>query len=97
MGEKDVLRMKVAHNKEWKGLKNLINTGALDSVSQLSLNIKMGDPEMWDEYRTILLGIKKAGFFPFYVAKQPAADFLKIQEGAQALYSHYEVSYGNDS
>jgi len=93
----DVLRMKVGSNFEWKGLRNLINTGALEDVSQLSLNLQMADPTMWDEYKFILSGIKKAGFFPFYVAKQPAADYLKIQEGSSALYSAYEVSYGNDS
>ncbi|KAL1525477.1 hypothetical protein AB1Y20_020333 [Prymnesium parvum] len=95
-GKVDVLRMKVSGNMEWKGLKNLINTGGLESVRQLSINMHMTDPSMWGEYRLILTSLKKAGFFPFYVAKQPNADYLKIQEGPQALYSRYEVSYGSD-
>ena len=56
----DVLRMKVSTNKEWKGLKNLINTGALEDVRQISMNMHMRDPEMWSEYKLILGGIKKA-------------------------------------
>ncbi|KAL3918995.1 MAG: hypothetical protein SGPRY_005794 [Prymnesium sp.] len=93
----DVLRMRVFTNMEWKSLKNLINSGAIQTVRQLSLNLYMGVPTMWHEYRLILSGLKKAGFFPFYVSKQPDADYLKIQEGAQALYSRYEVSFGSDN
>eukprot|EP00308_Calcidiscus_leptoporus_P020807 CAMPEP_0119357818 /NCGR_PEP_ID=MMETSP1334-20130426/6141_1 /TAXON_ID=127549 /ORGANISM="Calcidiscus leptoporus, Strain RCC1130" /LENGTH=52 /DNA_ID=CAMNT_0007372155 /DNA_START=75 /DNA_END=233 /DNA_ORIENTATION=- len=49
---------------------------------------------MWEEYKTILTGLKSAGFSPFYVAKQPDAEYLKVQEGGQSLHSRYEVAYG---
>ena len=50
---------------------------------------------MWDEYKTILNGVRTSGFVPFYVAKQTGASFLKVQEGSLSLYSAYEVGYGN--
>ena len=42
----DVLRLKVSANKEWKGLKNLINTGVIQDIGQLSLNIHLSDNTM---------------------------------------------------
>lgn len=50
---------------------------------------------MWEEYKTILNGVRSSGFHPYYVAKQAGAQYLKVQEGATQLYSAYEVSYGN--
>ena len=47
----DVLRLPVATRPQWKTLKNLINTGAIQDIRQLSLNIAMEDDDMWEEYR----------------------------------------------
>jgi len=91
----DVLRLKVSSNHEWKVLKNLVNTGVLGEIRQLSLNLRMEDRTMWDEYKTILNGVRAAGFHPYYSVKQNGANYLKVQEGSQSLYSAYEVSYGN--
>jgi len=91
----DVLRLKISANKEWKGLKNLINTGVIQDIGQLSLNIHLSDNEMWEEYKDILVGLKSAGFLPFYVARQPNAEYLKVQEGSLSLYNKYEASFGN--
>ena len=91
----DVLRLKASSNLEWKGLKNLVNTGTIQDIRQLSLNLNMGDPSMWEEYKYVLTGIRAAGFLPFYVAKQPDAEYLRVQEGSQALYSKYEVAWSN--
>ncbi len=49
----------------------------------------------WDEYRTVLNGVRAAGFHPFYVKQQVGAVYLKVQEGSTSLHSAYEVSYGN--
>jgi len=91
----DVLRLKVSGPKEWKGLKNLINTGVIQDIGQLSLNVHLADNDMWEEYKEILMGLKTAGFLPFYVARQPNAEYLKVQEGSLSLYSRYEVGFGN--
>ena len=91
----DVLRLKVATLHEWKVLKNLVNTGTIQEIRQLSLNVRMDDPSMWEEYRMILNGVRAAGFHPYYVQKQVGAEFLKVQEGSTSLYSAYEASYGN--
>lgn len=93
----DVLRLKVATKHEWKVLKNLVNTGALTDIFQVSLNLRMEDHDMWEEYRTVLNGVRAAGFFPFYVKPQAGSTYLKVQEGKHMLYSAYEVAYGNDS
>ena len=90
-----MLRLKVSTSMEWKGLKNLINTGTIQDIRQLSLNLQMADMTMWEEYKYVINGLRTAGFFPFYVSKQPDADYLKVQEGSQSLYNRYEVSYGN--
>ena len=47
----DVLRLKVSTVQEWKGLKNLINTGTIQEIRQLSLNIHFKDEDMWNEYK----------------------------------------------
>ena len=47
------------------------------------------------EYKLILNGIKSAGFLPFYVSRQPNAEYLKVQEGSITLFNRYEVAYGN--
>ena len=91
----DVLRLRVGTLHEWKVLKNLVNTGTIQEIRQLSLNLKMEDPTMWEEYRTILMGLRGAGFVPFFVRQQVGAQYLKVQEGSTQLYSAYEVSYGN--
>ena len=91
----DVLRLKVGTNHEWKVLKNLVNTGVLQEIRQLSLQLKMENSDMWEEYKTILNGVRGAGFHPHYVSKQAGATYLKVQEGSTQLYSSYEVSYGN--
>lgn len=91
----DVLRLKVSTNKEWKGLKNLVNTGVIQEVGQLSLNLHLSDDDMWEEYKLILAGIKTAGFLPFYVTRQPNAEYLNVQEGKTTLFNRYEVGYGN--
>lgn len=91
----DVLRLKVGTNHEWKVLKNLINTGTINEVRQLSLNIGFHDPTMWEEYKLVLNGLRQAGFAPFYIRQQEGAIYLKVQEGAHSLFSAYEVSYGN--
>ena len=90
-----MLRLHARSNAEWKTLKNLINVGAIQEVRQLSLNIQMEEEDMWEEYRYILTSLRGAGFVPYYVAKQPTAKYLQVQEGTQSLYSRYEVSYGN--
>ena len=82
-------------NHEWKVLKNLVNTGVLGEIRQLSLHLRMEDRTMWDEYKTILNGVRSAGFHPYHVLKQTGAAYLKVQEGSHQLYSAYEVSYGN--
>jgi hypothetical protein len=91
----DVLRLKVGSNHEWKVLKNLVNTGVLQEIRQLSLHIRMEDRTMWDEYKTILNGVRAAGFHPHYAVKQAGAQYLKVQEGGNQLYSAYEIAYGN--
>jgi len=93
----DVLRLKVGTMHEWKVLKNLVNTGTIQDIRQLSLNLRMEDPTMWEEYRTILNGVRAAGFHPFYVKQQVGAVYLRVQEGQHSLYSAYEVAYGNDN
>ena len=90
-----MLRLKVSTNKEWKGLKNLVNTGVIQEVGQLSLNLHLSDDSMWEEYKLILSGIKTAGFLPFYVTRQPNAEYLNVQEGKTTLFNRYEVGYGN--
>ena len=52
----DVLRLRVVSNHEWKVLKNLVNTGVLTEIRQLSLHLRMEDRTMWEEYKTILTG-----------------------------------------
>ena len=94
-GHVDVLRLNVRSNAEWKTLKNLINVGAVQDVRQLSLALTMEEDDMWEEYRYILAALRGAGFVPYYVAKQPTAKYLQVQEGLKSLYSRYEVSYGN--
>ena len=47
----DVLRLKVGSNHEWKVLKNLVNTGVLQEIRQLSLHLRMDDPTMWEVRR----------------------------------------------
>ena len=37
----------------------------------------------------------RAGFVPFYVDRQPNAEYLKVQEGALSLYNKYEAGFGN--
>lgn len=91
----DLLRMKVSSPLEWKGLKNLLNLGIMEDIRQLSLNIHLKDDDMWEEYKSILTGLRSAGFIPFYVSKQPNAEYLKVQEGTQSLHSRYEIAYGN--
>jgi hypothetical protein len=91
----DVLRLKVGSNHEWKVLKNLVNTGTLGDIRQLSLHLRMEDRTMWEEYRTILNGVRSAGFHPYYAMRQTGANYLKVQEGSNQLYSAYEMSYGN--
>jgi hypothetical protein len=66
----DVLRLKVGSNHEWKVLKNLVNTGVLGEIRQLSLHLRMEDRTMWDEYKTILNSVRSAGFHPYYSTKQ---------------------------
>ena len=92
----DVLRLKVGSNHEWKVLKNLVNTGSIQQIRQLSLNLRMEDASMWEEYRAVLNSVRSAGFYPFYVRAQIGASYLKVQEGSHSLYSAYEVSYGNN-
>ena len=91
----DVLRLKISSAHEWKVLKNLVNTGVLQEIRQVSIHMRMEDRTMWEEYKYILNGVRGAGFHPFYVTKQTGAAYLKVQEGSQSLYSAYEVSYGN--
>ena len=90
-----MLRVQVGSNHEWKVLKNLVNTGVLQEIRQLSLNLRMESADMWEEYKTVLNGVRSAGFHPYYVVKQHAANYLKVQEGSTQLFSAYEVSYGN--
>ena len=78
-----------------EGLKNLVNTGALADIRQLSLHMRMEDSTMWEEYKTILTGVRSAGFHPHYVQKQSGATYLKVQEGKTQLFTAYEVAYGN--
>ena len=75
------LRLKVSSNSR-EGLKNLVNTGTIQDIRQLSLNLNMGDPSMWEEHKYVLTGIR-GGFLPFYVAKQPDAEYLRVQEGSR--------------
>ena len=72
-----------------------MNTGTLGDIRQLSLHVRMEDRTMWDEYRTILNGVRSAGFHPYYAMRQTDANYLKVQEGSNQLYSAYEMSYGN--
>ena len=47
----DVLRMTVFSMRQWRVLKSLVNSGSLDSVLQLSLNMTFSDVTMWSEYQ----------------------------------------------
>ena len=87
----DVLRLKISSAHEWKVLKNLVNTGVLSEIRQLSINLRMDDRLMWEEYKTVLTGVRSAGFHPYYVTKQTARPTSRW-EGSQGLYSAYEVT-----
>ena len=91
----DLLRLYLDAALDWKALKNLINSGSLRQVRQLSLSLELRDDDMWDEYRIILTSLRAAGFVPFYIVKQPTARFLALQTGRLSLYSSYEASFGN--
>jgi len=91
----DLLRFTVSSIRQWKLLKNLVNTGAVQGLLQLSLNVHFADMTMWSEYQDILTMLSNAGFKPFYIAKQPDAIYLQVQEGTFSLFSKYEVSLGN--
>ena len=39
--------------------------------------------------------MSNSGFKPFYVVKQPGAEYLQVQEGSFSLYNKYEVTLGN--
>ena len=39
--------------------------------------------------------VSNSGFKPFYIVKQPGAEYLQVQEGSFSLFSKYEVSLGN--
>lgn len=47
----DILRMTIASARQWKTLKYLVNSGSLDGVLQLSLNMSFCDITMWSEYQ----------------------------------------------
>mmetsp|Transcript_33500 Transcript_33500/g.81475 ORF Transcript_33500/g.81475 Transcript_33500/m.81475 type:complete len:256 (+) Transcript_33500:29-796(+) len=91
----DLLRMTVHSVRQWRTLKSLVNLGWLDGVLQLSLNMTFSDITMWSEYQNILTMVSNHGFKPYYVVKQPGAEYLQVQEGAFSLYSKYEVGMGN--
>jgi len=91
----DVLRMTVQSARQWHALKYLVNQGSLDGVLQLSLNMTLADVTMWSEYQSILSTVSNSGFKPFYIVKQPGAEYLQVQEGSFSLYSKYEVTMGN--
>ncbi|KAL3931599.1 MAG: hypothetical protein SGPRY_001056 [Prymnesium sp.] len=76
----DILRMTIASARQWKTLKYLVNSGSLDGVLQLSLNMSFCDITMWSEYQIILTLVNNHGFKPFYVVKQPTAEYLQVQE-----------------
>lgn len=92
----DLLRMSVSSKYEWKVLRALMDSPALlKSVPQLLLNLHLSDPTSFDLYADVLGDLKASGFVPFYVARQPTAEYLQIQEGTKQLWSRWEVSMGN--
>ena len=95
-GKLDVLRLSVSSRFEWTALRGLIDTpGVLRVVPQLLLSLHFSEPTRYEEYVDVMQELKSLGFAPFYVAKQPGAEYLQIQEGTRQLYSSYEVGYGN--
>ena len=86
----------VSSKYEWKVLRALMDSPALlKSVPQLLLNLHLSDPTSFDLYADVLGDLKASGFVPFYVARQPTAEYLQIQEGTKQLWSRWEVSMGN--
>ena len=45
--------------------------------------------------QSVLTSVSNSGFKPFYVVKQPGAEYLQVQEGSFSLYDKYEVTLGN--
>ena len=92
----DLLRLSVSSRSDWKGLRALVDAPAqLKWVPQLLLNLHFSESTRYDDYAEILGGLKAAGFQPFYVARQPRAEYLQIQEGSRELWSRYEAAFGN--
>lgn len=86
----------VSSKTEWKVLRGLVDSPfLLKTVPQLLLNLHLSDSTSFDLYADVLGDLKAAGFVPFYVARQPTAEYLQIQEGAKQLWSSWEVSMGN--
>ena len=81
---------------KWQALRSLVDTpGVLKAVPQLLLGIHFSEPSRYDDYVDVLQALKALGFLPFYVARQPSAQYLQIQVGESQLWSSYEVGLGN--
>ena len=90
------LALAVARCLKWQALRSLVDTpGVLKAVPQLLLGIHFSEPNRYDDYVDVLQALKALGFLPFYVARQPSAQYLQIQVGESQLWSSYEVGLGN--
>ena len=67
----------------------------LKTVPQLLLSIHFSEPGRYDDYVEMLQALRAHGFLPFYVKRQPSAEYLQIQVGESQLWSSYEVGLGN--
>ena len=92
-----MLRLSVSTRFEWRALRGLVvdTPGMLRALPQLLLSIHFAEPSRYDDYFETLQALKGLGFLPFYVARQPSAEYLQIQVGASQLWSSYEVGLGN--
>ena len=79
-----------------QALRGLVDTpGVLKTVPQLLLSIHFSEPSRYDDYVEMLQALRAHGFLPFYVKRQPSAEYLQIQVGESQLWSSYEVGLGN--
>ena len=86
----------LTHYLTSQALRGLVDTpGVLKTVPQLLLSIHFSEPSRYDDYVEMLQALRAHGFLPFYVKRQPSAEYLQIQVGESQLWSSYEVGLGN--
>ena len=90
------LGLALTHYLTSQALRGLVDTpGVLKTVPQLLLSIHFSEPSRYDDYVEMLQALRAHGFLPFYVKRQPSAEYLQIQVGESQLWSSYEVGLGN--